>query len=177
MLTGAATRSLRPGIGEYTSDVGPAGWTRTLWAYYFYNKRGQTQCSRQKVGSAGYDFAYTTTPQGDWRNVVYPSGRAVTTQFNGRGLPLSVGNYATSVTYWPHGAVKQLTLGNQVVETTSYSNRLQADSIQAVKGTNELWKLQNFYCGLEGASCESNNGNVVSQKLTVNGGALVLATQ
>jgi hypothetical protein len=176
MLTGAATRSLRPGIGEYTSDVGPAGWTRTLWAYYFYNKRGQTQCSGRRWGSflrlRLHDHAAGRMAQ-HGLPVWTGGGDAI----QRAGLPISVGNYATSVTYWPHGAVKQLTLGNQVVETTSYSNRLQADSIQAVEGTNELWKLQNFYCGVEGAWCGSNNGNVVSQKLTVNGGALVLATQ
>jgi hypothetical protein len=120
--------------------------------YYFYNKLGQTQCSRQSVSGASYDFAYTTTPQGEWRNEVYPSGRAVARLFNARVLPMSVGNYATSIMYWPHGAVNQLTLGNSVVETTSYSSRLQPDFIQTMKGTtSELWKLQNFYCGGEGS--------------------------
>jgi RHS repeat-associated protein len=52
------------------------------------------------------------------------------------------------------------------VETTSFNNRLQTAAIEAAK-SGSLWKLQNFYCAGEGASCASNNGNVVSQRQTM----------
>jgi RHS repeat-associated protein len=147
--------------------------------YYFYNKLGYPQCNRQTTSGTPYDLSYTTTPQGEWRQIVYPSKRSVTMNFNDRGMPSSVGNYANSVTYWPHGGLRQLSLVNGVVENTEYNTRLQASSMKAVVGTTSLWKLENFYCPSENGVCESNNGNVISQKLSVPqtaGGTLVLAT-
>ena len=132
-------------------------------SYYFYNKLGYPQCSRQKTSGTPYDFTYNTTPQGEWSQIVYPSKRSVDLTFNDRGMPDSVGNYASSVTYWPHGGLNQITFGNSVLETTSYNSRLQPDTLQVAS----LWKLENFYCPNEGLACASNNGNVVSQRQTV----------
>jgi len=82
------------------------------------------------------------------------------------------------IQYAPHGAIHQLTLGNQVVETTEYSAPLQVASIEAA-GSTSLWMLENFYCANQATTCTSNNGNVVSQRLTapkIAGNPLVLTT-
>jgi hypothetical protein len=52
-----------------------------------------------------------------------------------------------------------------VVETALYNSRLQPRLLEAVK-TTSLWKQENFFCPSEQPDCTSNNGNVVSQKLT-----------
>lgn len=147
--------------------------------YYFYNKLGYAQCNRQATKEISYDFLYSTTPQGEWGKMTYPSGRTVGATLNDRGLPSALGIYASSVTYWPHGALRQLTLANAVVENTMYNSRLQTSSIEALAGSISQWKLENFYCPGENPSCASNNGNVASQKLAVpntTGGTLVSAT-
>ena len=81
-------------------------------SYYFYNKLGFARCYRQSTGGTPYDSRYDTTPQGSWNQVVFPSGRTVNTTFNDRGLPTGVGSYATGATYWPHGGLNQVNLGN-----------------------------------------------------------------
>ncbi|WP_321473912.1 hypothetical protein [uncultured Paludibaculum sp.] len=52
------------------------------------------------------------------------------------------------------------------METIGFNNRLQTKSIEATK-SGSMWKLENFYCASEGASCTSNNGNVMSQRQTM----------
>jgi hypothetical protein len=98
--------------------------------------------------------------------------------YDGAGRANAVTGYASNFQYTPHGAVSQMTLGNGVTETSVYNNRLQPYSLEAVKSGNSLWKQENFYCSSEAGSCSSNNGNVVSQKLTAPkaSGSLVLAT-
>ncbi len=140
--------------------------------------------SSQKIGAdAALAFTYTYNKAGGLETETYPSGRQVKTCYDQAGRPKSVQNvatsayYANSITYGPHGAVSSLTLGNGVVETTGYNNRLQPNSMEAVLSGSSKWKLQNFYCPNEAASCVSNNGNVISQRLTAPktaGGTLVL---
>ncbi|QOY90729.1 RHS repeat domain-containing protein [Paludibaculum fermentans] len=97
----------------------------------------------------------------------YPSNRQVTTSgFDAAGRPTGVTGYASGVKYDPSGSRSQITLGNGVVETTVFNNRLQPKSIEAAKN-GSLWKLENFYCASEATSCASNNGNVVSQRQTI----------
>jgi RHS repeat-associated protein len=148
--------------------------------YYFYNKLGYPQCSRQQTGSAAFDFLYQTTPQGEWTQIKYPSTRTVNVTLNRLGQPSAVGSYASGVTYWAHGGMKSLPLGNTVVENTGFNSRLQQSTVEATVGSVSQWKLENFYCGTEVSSCGSNNGNVVWQRLSVPktaGGTLVLATK
>lgn len=64
-------------------------------------------------------------------------------------------SYASAVTYWPHGAVNTLALGNGLTETTTYNSRLQAQQIQA----GSLLALSYSYG-------TANNGSVQSQTIT-----------
>lgn len=71
------------------------------------------------------DSRYTTTSQGAWSTVVYPSGRSVATTFNARGQAETVGSYVSLASYWPDGSLKQATLGNQVKQQGCYNGRQQ----------------------------------------------------
>jgi RHS repeat-associated protein len=101
----------------------------------------------------------------------YPSGRYLTYGYDGAGrvdaasgqMGSTVTNYTSAsvqpaITYWPHGAVNTLALGNGVTETTTYNNRLQAQQIQA----GSLLTLGYGYG-------TANNGNVQSQTITRGG--------
>jgi len=78
--------------------------------------------------------------------------------------------YATVNHYAPHGAVRQMTLGNNVVETTKFdyngsselNTRLQPSQI----AVGSLLTLNYYYCSSSGVSCSTNYANVQSQKIT-----------
>jgi RHS repeat-associated protein len=108
---------------------------------------------------------------------VNPSGRRVSYDYDDAGRIRSVSglkegqttNYAANVTYWPHGALEQMTLGNGLWESWSYNRRLQAESIRVgtSAGAEDRLGLQLWYCPNEAANCTSNNGYVRSQRITI----------
>src|SRR5487761_2081440 len=66
----------------------------------------------------------------------YPSGRMVKTSYDGGDRISSVyiqggTTYASALSYAPPEAVASMTLGNGLVETTAYNDRLQPTSIAA----------------------------------------------
>ena len=135
-----------------------------------------------------YSFGYGYNALG-LTSITYPSGRTVSYPYDaaGRvkevtgmlgGVPLHYTDAVSTIQYAPHGAVSYMKLGNGVEETARYNSRLQADLLEAALGTS-LWKQENFYCGSQGTTCTSNNGNMISQRLTApktGGGTLVLTT-
>jgi RHS repeat-associated protein len=102
--------------------------------------------------------------------VVYPSGRSVNMTFNDRGLPTAAGTYATGASYWPHGALKQVNLGNPLKEQMCYNSRLQVSGMRVGTGSfnadcsNQSSDLLSLSYGYSGTS---NNGNVQSQTINV----------
>jgi RHS repeat-associated protein len=106
-------------------------------------------------------------------DIWYPSGRHLTYGYDGAGrvdaasgqMGSTATNYTSAsvqpaISYWPHGAVNTLALGNGLTETTTYNNRLQAQQIQA----GSLLTLVYGYG-------TANNGNVQSQTITRGGSA------
>lgn len=78
---------------------------------------------------------------------------------NGRGNPTSAGAYAGAITYSAHGAITNLTMGNGVVEATTWDAGLRWASITASKGAlNET--ITNTF---------SPNGNVKTQQVVFPG--------
>ena len=101
----------------------------------------------------------------------YPSGHQVTTGFDAANRPKTVGDYVTSAAYAPQGALQQINFQNGVTESISFStDRLQPYLISVAKGTTGLLSLGYAYCsqatpGTQG-SCTTNNGNLLTQKIT-----------
>jgi RHS repeat-associated protein len=143
-------------------------------SYYSYNKLGFTQCNRQLTGTIAYDFQYTTSPQGEWKTIVYPSGRTASISLNDRGLPTAVDSairsYATGVSYWPHGGLRQLVLGNLLKEQNCYNARLQL-SAQRVGTADFNSACQNQASDLLAIGYDfggsANNGNLHGQTISV----------
>src|SRR5690606_6867702 len=81
------------------------------------------------------------------------------------------GSYATragSFTYNPAGAVTSMQLGNGRWESTIFNNRLQPTQIalgSTQNGTDLLKLNYSYYSG----TAATNNGNVMSQTITVPG--------
>ena len=178
-----ANSSNRP--SNCSGDGGPKGQLASVSNsvtanYYYYNKLGQTVCSRQATASTNFDFKYTATPPGEWAQIVYPSGSAgaggktVNTSFDDAGRPVSVSGgasvtYASNLLFAPHGGLTQLKFGNGVTETSTYNGRLQPTNIAAAKGASSLLSLGYGYTktsGCNGGLSACNNGNVMSQTIT-----------
>ena len=69
--------------------------------------------------------------------------------------------------YAANGAISSLTLGNTVVESTTFNPRFQPTDINAKLGTTTLLDLSYFYCTPPlHTACTNNNGNVQSQAIT-----------
>jgi RHS repeat-associated protein len=114
--------------------------------------------------------------------MTYPSGRQVRSCYSSAGQTQSAGRiqtvgnvvngvvtpYATVNSYASHGAITQMTFGNQVVEQTTYDPlRLQPTQIQ----TGSLLTLNYSYqlnCPPTQNNCNPtrNNGNLVGQSIT-----------
>jgi RHS repeat-associated protein len=170
------------------SDDGPIGQIASVATsvsanYYFYNKLGHTVCSRQKTGtspSTTFDFKYTNTPQGEWKEITYPSGRTVASTIDDAARVTEIegilgGNtttYASGALYASHGSISQLALGNGAVETNAYNSNLQSADLKlgTTAGGSDLWRLQNGYLATQ------NNGSIVSQTLSIQGGGFSFNT-
>jgi RHS repeat-associated protein len=72
-------------------------------------------------------------------------------------------NYATNFSYAPHGALTAIQLGNGLLESTNFNNRLQPTQIQA----GGLLTLDFQYH--PAAQPTKNNGNIHEQKITATG--------
>jgi RHS repeat-associated protein len=145
---------------------------------YRYDLLGRPWASQETVDSAAYSFCYTHQPAGV-SNITYPSGRQVATTYDRASRPAHVAgqkagqttDYVNAVTRWPAGGLNLLTMGsgqNSVAESWTYNPRLQPSAI-SVGNNGSVWKLENFYCLGDSVACTSNNGNVLSQKLTAAG--------
>jgi len=60
---------------------------------------------------------------GHQASLVYPSNLTVAYAPNALGQPTQVGTFATGVSYYPNGAIKQFTYGNGIVHTLAQNAR------------------------------------------------------
>ena len=82
--------------------------------------------STQTTEGAPFGFGYQYNVDDSLKTSSYPSGRSVSYSFDPAGRVSAVAGYASSVAYAPQGAIAQVALANGVVESWTYSQRLQA---------------------------------------------------
>ncbi|HBY62863.1 MAG TPA: hypothetical protein DEH78_23825, partial [Solibacterales bacterium] len=134
---------------------------------YAFDAAGRITASTQTTGTA-YSFTYTYTLADALESIEYPSGKKINYAFDSAGRVTEVASpatagptYAASIQYAPHGALKQLTLGNSLVESQSYNERLQMTGVTL--GTRMALRLS--YCPGLFSTCSTNNGNVLRQEI------------
>jgi RHS repeat-associated protein len=126
-------------------------------------------CEVKQPGNGGPDlfFSYTYDLMGSLKNETYPSGRVITTEYDGAERASSVAgdlaslkkNYATQASYVPHGGIRALPMGNNVWQVYSYNSRLQVQRIEDAVNNDPSQVLfdQHFEWGTS-----DNNGNLQS---------------
>ena len=138
-----STLSFPDGLGNqswtYTNDglpntVTTSNGSESVANAYTYNKRrllvgeGMTPDALQPSWSIGYGY----NGNGHLSTLTYPAGLTVNYAPNALGQPTQAGPYATNVTYYPNGAMKQFTYGNGRVHTlTQNARQLPARSIDS----------------------------------------------
>jgi RHS repeat-associated protein len=140
--------------------------------YTSFDVLGRVTGHKQTTDSNDYTTSYTYNLAGQLLTETYPSGRMVQNTFATNGdlsqvqTKPSGGSYtnrASSCGYNPAGAVQSLQLGNGKYETTHFNPRLQSTQIGLGTSTTDTSLLKLEY----GYGTTANNGNVVSQTITV----------
>ncbi|HJU41066.1 MAG TPA: RHS repeat-associated core domain-containing protein [Tahibacter sp.] len=91
---------------------------------YAYNKRGLLEAETLTFDAQTFLLDRSYDANGSLSQLMYPNDLIVDYEPNALGQPTRAGNYATSVSYWPNGAMKEFTYGNDIVHTLSLNDRL-----------------------------------------------------
>ena len=132
---------------SYTPDGLPAqvttynGTNNTLPVVngYSYNKRRLlTGESSSQSGWYTWNIGYGYNTNGHLASHAYPDGLVVAYAPNAIGQPTQAGTYATGVSYFPNGAIKQFTYGNGIVHTLTQNARQLPDTSRDAYGATEV---------------------------------------
>jgi RHS repeat-associated protein len=185
---GSATDGVAAPAVTYIWDTVSKGHLSTvsssasLTSYLGYDPMGRVTSSSQVTNGQTYHFNYTYNLAGNLESEQYPSQRTVQTCYDSAGresgvsgtpanAPSSVTNYASAVTYAPHGDMQSANLGNTLSEAWSYNNRLQPVSIGVGTpgNTQSGFGVNLYYCPMKAASCITNNCNLQTATETILG--------
>jgi RHS repeat-associated protein len=143
-----------------------------------YDQLGRVLQSQQTApGGAPFSFSYAYNFIDAIASETYPSGRVVTTSYDAAGRLSGVldatpgtpgATYASGVGYAPNNAVNSLTLGNGIVESTTFNPRFQPYQITAgsILTLGLTWGT-----GTSSSSTTNDNGNVLSATIASPNGA------
>jgi YD repeat-containing protein len=129
-------------VGQLTSIVN-ANSTTGFTA--FDALQGVTASSQATAGQT-YAFAYRYNLAEALTSETYPSGRTVTTAYDGANRPLTLAgslnglttNYVTQTSYWPSGGITSLTRGNNLVHAETYNSVLQLSGVTETASSGPL---------------------------------------
>ena len=144
------------------------------------------QHTQDTTGAAGspYSFQYQYNNGGLPIQITYPSGRAISTTYDGAGRPGSLSGLLSGITtnyagppigqsyiqYASHGAISQMYLGKlasgqwALNERRGYNSRFQTTSISLLNSTGST--IRGLTLGYGGGD---NNGNLQSQTISGTG--------
>jgi|GEM_PF-3594599 len=157
------------------------------YSYGEYDALGRVRTGTQTTDGQAYTMSYLYTAAGALISQTYPSGRVVTTNYDGAGRIAGVKNnasglyYAGAVStdatnrlqYSAGGAIQAMKLGNDLWEHTNFNSRLQITQIGLGTSSTDSSKLKLDYTyGVLANNVldpTENNGNLQSQTLTLPG--------
>lgn len=138
----------------------------SLTNYTSFDPFGRVTSSSQVTGEKTYPFSYSYNLAGSLTSETYPSGRSVSTCYDGAGRTKAVvlgncgapiKNYVSGVAYFPHGAPNYYTLGNNLWPVYHYNSRLQMDQYWGAVNNDANQFLYHIYLNWGGSN---NNGNL-----------------
>ncbi|AWV08082.1 RHS repeat domain-containing protein [Marilutibacter maris] len=124
------------GLPETITVNNDGGTGQIVTTSYAYNRRRLPVQERMQWGSVDWTLGYGYNANGHLASQVYPDGTSVDYAPNALGQPTQAGSYASNVSYFPNGAIKQFTYGNGIVHTLTQNARGLPDiSTDAYSGT------------------------------------------
>lgn len=113
----------------YTADGLPStvtadnGGANLVTTQYTYNRRRMLTEERMLWNQISWPITYSHNANGHLSAEKYPNGQSVAFAPNALGQPTQAGTFATGVSYYPNGAIKQFTYGNGIVHTMTQNAR------------------------------------------------------
>ncbi|WIH07033.1 RHS repeat protein [Xanthomonas translucens pv. graminis] len=102
---------------------------------FAYNKRRLLIAESQgQADGETWAIGYGYNANGHLAAHRYPSGQTIDYAPNALGQPTQAGSYATGVSYYPNGAIKQFTYGNGIIHTLTQNARQLPDTSQDAYG-------------------------------------------
>ena len=152
--------------------------------YMGYDTFARATASFQQTVAQGsmqsYQMGYGYDLSGAMTSETYPSGKVVNMAYDTAGRVTTVskqggGNYASSIAYAPQGAIASMTLGNMLLEQTTFNSRLQPTLIQLGVSTSNAQSVLGLAYRYSTTGHTDNNGNVLSQ--AINAGTTLIGSQ
>lgn len=103
--------------GKLATSTALNGGSDVVTTSYGYDHRRNLVGERLQYGMTDWSVGYGYDRNGKLASQVYPSGLTVNFAPNALGQPTLAGAYATGITYYPNGGMKQFTYGNGIVHT------------------------------------------------------------
>jgi RHS repeat-associated protein len=101
----------------------PSGEVVATSTTYSYNRRRLLVKEVTKISSTSFTLAHAYDANGHLSSQTYPTGLVVDYAPNALGQPTQAGSYATGVSYYPNGAIKQFTYGNGIIHKLTQNAR------------------------------------------------------
>ena len=101
----------------------PSGEVVATSTTYSYNRRRLLVKEVTKISSTSYTLTHAYDANGHLSSQTYPTSLVVDYAPNALGQPTQAGSYATGVSYYPNGAIKQFTYGNGIIHTLTQNAR------------------------------------------------------
>jgi RHS repeat-associated protein len=96
---------------------------------YNTNRRGLLTFETIAIDGDPYEIDYAYNTRGQLATLTYPDASSVDYAPNAWGEPTKVGTFASSLSYWPNGAVKAFTYGSGIAHTMTQDVRLQPQHV------------------------------------------------
>lgn len=120
------------GLVQQTTAYNDGGTTTATTTYQYNKRRLLTGEALAQTGAATRSIGYGYSPNGHLAGQTYPSGRFIDYAPNAMGQATRAGDYATGVSYYPNGGIKQFTYGNGILHTTlQNARRLPSRSVDS----------------------------------------------
>jgi RHS repeat-associated protein len=167
------------GIGRLTS----VGSSVSTYTFDSFDGLGRVTQSTQTTGGTAYpQMTYTYDLAGEMLTEKYPSGTTIATAYDQSARISSVKQtapvlktYASPISYSPQGTVKSMTLGNGLIENTTFNTRLQPTEIQLGTSGVPGSKLDlTFTYNTQGKN--DDNGNLLTESISANASSIASQT-
>ncbi len=178
--TPGVSYSYDPPIPNGYGRLGSIGNASAVMSYSGFDVLGNVTASSEQIAGQTYSFGYSYNLAGALTSETYPSGRVLTTSYDGanRGSELQ-GKFAGVssiymgwIGYAPHGGIGLMALGNNLWRAYSYNSRLQLSELQdVINNDSTRTLLRQTFTWDTGTSGHSNNNGNLQGVTTLHSGA------